>query len=90
LDLQGKKNQEDKEKVIMKNFTVCSSINIIRIMTSRRMRMARLVAGMEEIRHKYKIFIGKSGRTNYLENLDVDKRRILKYILKNSLPDYSD
>ena len=43
----------------MRNFIVCNSPDIVRVIKSRRLRWARHVARMEEGRSAFKILTGK-------------------------------
>ena len=58
------------------------SVNILRVIKSRRMRWAELVASMGEGRGVYKILVGKSEGKNYLGDPGVDGRIILRWIFK--------
>jgi hypothetical protein len=57
-----------------------SSPNIIRVIKSRRMRLARYVARMGEGRGAYRILVGRPEGRRHLE--DPDGRIILKWIFK--------
>jgi hypothetical protein len=54
------------------------------MITSKRMRWARHVALMGEMRNTYSIFDGQREGKKQLGNLDVDGRIILKWILGKS------
>jgi hypothetical protein len=57
---------EAGENSIMRSFVICTPSVIIRMIKSRRMRWARHVAGMGEMRYLYKILIGKpEGRRSF-------------------------
>jgi hypothetical protein len=58
-----------------------SSPSIIRTIKSRRMRWAGHVACIESKRNAYRILAGNLGGKRPQENLHVDGRVILKYIL---------
>jgi hypothetical protein len=57
------------------------SPNVIRIIKSRRMRLAGHVACMGEMRNAYKILVESLKETDHSEDLGVDGRIILKQIL---------
>jgi hypothetical protein len=57
-----------------------SSPDIIRVMKSKRLRWAGHVARMEQRRGAYRIFVGKPGGRNHLEDPGIDGRIILKWI----------
>jgi hypothetical protein len=59
-----------------------SSPNIIRVIKSRRMRLAGHVARMGEGRGAYRILVGRPEGRNHLEDPGVDGRIILKWIFK--------
>jgi len=54
--------------------------NIIRLIKSRTMRWVRYVARMEEMINAYSILDGKPEGRHHLEYLDVDGRRIYKFL----------
>jgi hypothetical protein len=56
-------------------------INIIRVIKSRKMRRAGHVACMGEVRNAYNILVGKSEEKNHSEDLGVDGKIILEWIL---------
>jgi hypothetical protein len=58
-----------------------SSSNIIRMITSRKMRWAGHVAHVGGVRNSYIILVGNLKGRNHLEGLDVDRKIILKWIL---------
>jgi hypothetical protein len=58
-----------------------SSPNIIRVIKSRRMRCAGHVARVGEMRYAYTFFIGILKGIDHSEDLGVDGRIILKWIL---------
>ena len=59
------------------------SSNIVRVITSRRLRLAGHVARMEESRSAFKILTGKRTRKRPLGgSLGVDGRTILEWTLK--------
>ena len=67
----------------MRNFIVCTiPPNIVRVINSRRLRRARLVARMEEGRSAFKVLTGKPTRKRPLGGLGVDGRTILEWTLK--------
>jgi hypothetical protein len=55
------------------------SPNIIKVMKSRRVKLAGLVARMRDMRNAYRIFVGKYERKT---QFGLDGRVILKLILK--------
>jgi hypothetical protein len=59
-----------------------ASLIIIRVITSRRKRWAGHVEWMGEIRNAYNILVGKPEGKNHLEDLDVDGKIILEWILR--------
>ena len=59
------------------------SPNIVRVIKYIRLRWARDVARMEEGRSAFKILTGKPTGNRLLENLGVDGRTILEWILNN-------
>jgi hypothetical protein len=58
------------------------SPNIIRVITSRRLRWAGHVARMGERRGAYRALVGKPEGRNHLEDPGVDGRIILKWIFE--------
>jgi hypothetical protein len=58
------------------------SPNIVRVITSRRVRQAVHVARMGNTTGPYRILMGKPDRRNHLEDPGVDGRIILKWIFK--------
>jgi hypothetical protein len=58
-----------------------SSPSIIRAIKARRMRWAEHVARMVEARGAYNMLIGKPERGNHWEDLGVDGRITLRWIL---------
>ena len=59
-----------------------TSLNILRVIKSRRMRQAGHVAGMGERRGVYRVLAGKPEENNHLEDPDVDGRIILRSIFR--------
>jgi len=63
LDLQWMKWREARGGCIMRTFITCmlyyTSPNIVRVIKSRRMRLAEHVAHMGEMRKVYRILVGK-------------------------------
>jgi hypothetical protein len=55
--------------------------SILRIIKSRRMRWAGNVARMEANRNAYRILVGSQKERDHYENLDVDRRIIVRWIL---------
>jgi hypothetical protein len=53
----------------------------IRMMKSRRMRLAEYVAHVGEMRNSYKILVGKSQRRDHSDDLGVDWKIILEWML---------
>ena len=60
-----------------------SSLNIIRVMKSRKMRWAGHVACIGDGRGAYKILVGTRKRRSRLEDLGEDRRIIVKWAYKN-------
>jgi hypothetical protein len=58
-----------------------ASLNIIRVIKFRRMRWAGYVARMAEMRNAYSILNGKPEAKDHLEDLAVDGKIILQWIL---------
>jgi hypothetical protein len=58
-----------------------SITSIIRVIKARRMRWARHVARMGELRGAYKILVGRPEGRNHYEDLGVDGRTTLRWIL---------
>jgi hypothetical protein len=58
------------------------SPNIIRIITSRRIRWAEHVASMEEVRDAYRLLVGKPKCKRPLGRPRLDGRMLSKLILK--------
>jgi hypothetical protein len=56
-----------------------SSLDIIRMMKSRRIRLTKHVTYIIDKKNEYKSFGGKAER-NHSEDLDVDGRILLKWI----------
>jgi hypothetical protein len=50
---------------------------------SRQIRLAGLVARMGETRNTYRVLVGKSERKDSWEDIDIDGRIMLKWILEN-------
>ena len=61
-----------------KFYATYSSLNIIRVIKSRRMRRAGHVARRGKRRDAYKVLEGKPDRRNHFEEPDVDGKIILK------------
>jgi len=59
------------------------SLNIFRVIKSRKMRWAGHVACMGERRDVYSVLVGKLRERDHLEVPGVDGRIILKWIFKN-------
>jgi len=60
---------------------LCTSLNIIRVIKSRRIRWAEHAARMGDMRNAYKIWVRKLEGKSHLEDLDVDGR-ILEWVLE--------
>jgi hypothetical protein len=58
-----------------------SSPSIIRVIKARRMRWARHVARMGEVRGAYSILVGRPEGRRHWEDLGVDGRTTLRWIL---------
>jgi len=58
-----------------------TSTSIVRVIKARRTRWAGNVAQMRETRYAFSIFLGKPERKNHLEDLGVDVKIILEWIL---------
>jgi hypothetical protein len=58
-----------------------ASPNIIRVIKSRRMRLAGYVVRMRKMRNTYSILVGKPERKNHSEDLGIDGKTILECIL---------
>jgi hypothetical protein len=69
--------KKDKNRTVLK-----LSPNIIRVIKSRSMRWAEHVAGRGERKGKYLVLLGNLRERRRLEHLGVDRRIILKLILK--------
>jgi len=65
----------------MRSSIICTHRQIL-LGSSRRMRWARHVSFMGEMRNAYKILVGKPKGIDHLRDLDVDWRMILKWIVK--------
>ena len=63
---EAKKRGSRKEYTTRNLQDVHSSLNIIRVIKSRRMRWVRHVAHMEERKSAYRIFVGKAERKRSL------------------------
>jgi hypothetical protein len=50
---------------------------------SRRLRWAGHVASVEDRRHAYRVVWWRSCGNNHLQDLDIDGRKMLKWVLKN-------
>ena len=61
---------------------LCCPPNIIRMIKSRRMRWTRHVAQMGDMSGAYRVLEGDLRDRNHLEDLGIDGRIILKWILK--------
>jgi hypothetical protein len=58
-----------------------SSPNIIRLVKSRGIRFVGNVAGIGEKRSIYRVFVGKSKESDHQEDIGVDERIVLKWII---------
>ena len=58
------------------------SPNIVRVIKSRIMRWAGIVARMGPRRGAHRVLVGKPERKNYLEDPGVDGRIILRWLLR--------
>jgi hypothetical protein len=58
--------------------------SIVRIIKSRKMKWAGHIAFMGEIKNPYRILVRKPEGRNYLEDLGIDERIILKMVLRKS------
>jgi hypothetical protein len=58
------------------------STNIVRVIKSRKMRWAGHVTRMEEMRNAYKILVGNLKRRDRWEDLGIDGKIILEWILE--------
>jgi hypothetical protein len=67
----------NKEKV----HNLYASPHIVRVIKSRRMRCARHIARMRKMRNVYNILVGKPEGKNHSEDLGIDGRIILKWVL---------
>jgi len=65
----------------MKSHNLYVSQNIIRVIKSQRMRWARHVACIEEMKNSYETVVRKPERRDHLTDLGEDGRIILKWIL---------
>jgi hypothetical protein len=65
----------------MKSHNLYVSQNIIRVIKSQRMRWARHVACIEEMKNSYETVVRKPERRDQLTDLGEDGRIILKWIL---------
>jgi hypothetical protein len=63
-------------------YALYCSLNIIRVIASRRLRWVGHVAQMGKIRGAYGVFVGKPEGRNHLEEPGVDGQIILKRILE--------
>jgi hypothetical protein len=69
--------QEVGENCIMRSCIICSSLDFIWMIKSRRVRWAGHVACMGERRNVYKILLGKPVGKSHSEELGVDGKIIL-------------
>jgi hypothetical protein len=63
--------------ILRKIYNLYASLNIIRVIKSRRMGWSRQVAHMGELGSAYKIIVGKPKGKNHSEDLGVDGKIIL-------------
>jgi len=61
-----------------------SSLNIVRVIKSRRMRWAGHVAGLGESRGVHRVLVGKPEGKSHLEDPGIDGRIILRWIFRMS------
>jgi hypothetical protein len=84
---ERKKNEEDGSWRKLHNeelHSLCSSLNIVRVIKSRRIRWARHVARMGEGRGVYRVLVGRSEgkrplgrpRRRWEDNIKLDLREI--------------
>jgi hypothetical protein len=70
-----------KFDIMGSSVTLYASLNIIMVINSRRMRWVEHVALMEEMRNAYIILAGFLKGKYHSEDVDVDDRIILEWIL---------
>jgi hypothetical protein len=58
-----------------------ASQNIVTLMRSGKKRLAGRAARMGKMRIVYKVLVGKPERKNYLEDLGIDRKIILEWML---------
>jgi hypothetical protein len=74
--------QDAGECCIIRIFIICTALNIIIIIKSRRIRLVGDVTHMEDVRNAYKTLVGKPEGKRPLEDLGIDGSIILKWVLR--------
>jgi len=72
----------DERRLYFESIVICVSHQVIWEIISRRVRWMGHVSGMGERRGAYTGLVGKPELKNHLENISIDGRLVLKWILK--------
>ena len=79
---RGRRRREWRELHNEERNDLFSSLNIVRVIKSRRMRWSGHVASMGERRGIYRVLVGKPEGKNHLVDPGVDGRIILRWIFR--------